>query len=375
MGKKPHFTQERLEECVDENGGFVKCPECEEEFDTSQGVSLHYGYNHEGSISNLFRCKECGRLKFGIGQKNTFCSKWCETYSRVGTFKHLDREYLENKIVNENLRSVDVAEELGLKKSLVHKWVRKYEIGNEYPCPSCQKSFATKQGVSKHHKDKHGESISGTTYTCDYCGEKSWTRKSRDDSSYPRYCDDDCFGASMTGEDNPNKDKDRREKISQTMRENYREGDTQHSERDREWMMENVVNNRDNDYLYEGNNVINDHLISEPIFVEETGRMVRSSWEEEIDLMLYDSGFDYDYEPKRFDIGDRKYMPDFIVESEVVVEVKGYVSEASLEKAESFMAEYPDYTYVVVGSEIPCDKYVPWEERNEFVDRIKKILR
>jgi len=135
------------------------------------------------------------------------------------------------------------------------------------------------------------------------------------------------------------------------------------------------INNRDNDYLYEGNNVIDDHLISEPIFVEETDRMVRSSWEEEIDLMLYDSGFDYDYEPKRFDIGDRKYMPDFIVESEVVVEVKGYVSESSLEKAESFMAEYPDYTYVVVGSEIPCDKYVPWEERNEFVDRIKKILR
>jgi len=355
MGKKPHFTQERLEECVDENGGFVKCPECEEEFDTSQGVSLHYGYNHEGSISNLFRCKECGRLKFGIGQKNTFCSKWCETYSRVGTFKHLDREYLENKIVNENLRSVDVAEELGLKKSLVHKWVRKYEIGNEYPCPSCQKSFATKQGVSKHHKDKHGESISGTTYTCDYCGEKSWTRKSRDDSSYPRYCDDDCFGASMTGEDNPNKDKERREKISQGLIDAYVEGRKKAGHR-------------------------------EQIFVEETGNTVDSSWEKEVDLLLHRSDLEYEYngdgEFKRYEIDEFTHAPDFIipsVDNEVIVEVKGggvmYFQEDKMRKIGQELKDRDDTTYIVYGDvDLECNYHIEYGEEGELLKTIQQIV-
>jgi hypothetical protein len=375
MGKKT-LSQARLEECVDDELNFIECPECgDDDFDSSRGVSMHYGYNHEGSLAYLYRCEECGRLDFGNGKRNTFCSKWCEIYNKTGTFKHFDEDYLREQVEEQGKTVTEIADELDVGMKTVSKWVLEYEIGNKYPCPSCDKSFATKQSVSKHHHDKHDESIAGTYYNCDYCGEENWTPKSKGDPKYPKYCNDDCFGSDMEGEDNPNKSKERREKISQTMKENYEKGETQHSQRDREWMMENVINKRDNDYLYESDNIINGSLISKPVFVEETERTVRSSWEKEIDLLLHNSDLNYCYEPKRFDIGDRKYMPDFIVESEVVIEVKGYVSDGSVDKAEIFMDEYPDYTYLVLGSKIPCDEYVSWEERNEIINRLKEILR
>lgn len=369
------FVHSRLEECVDGNDEIEKCPECDEGFDTSRGVAMHYGYNHEGSIKYLFRCEECGRLKFGNGQKNTFCSKWCEIHSQVGTFKHFNEEYLREEIEEKGKTVTEVADELGVGMGNVSKWTLKYGIGDGFDCPSCDKSFSSKQGVSKHHKDKHGESIAGNYYTCENCGEENWTSRSKDDPKFPKYCDSDCFGESMESENNPNKSKERREKISKTMKKIHSEGLGDFGERDSEWMMENVISERDDSYLYENNNVMNDHLISEPIYIEETERMVRSSWEEEIDLALHESEFEYEYEPKRFDIGNRKYMPDFIIESDVVVEVKGYVSDASLEKAELFMDSYPEYTYFVVGSKIPCDEYVSWEDRDDFIERIKEILR
>lgn len=192
MGEKPYFSQAQLEECTNGDDKFVKCPECKEDFESSRGVSMHYGYNHEGSLKYLFRCEECGRLKFGHGQRNTFCSKYCEIYDRVGTFKHFDEEYLKEQIVRKDKRAVDVAEEISVDSSLIHKWILKYEIGDEYECPSCSKSFATKQGVSKHHNDAHGESISGTKYTCKNCGELFWDMKCDDNHITPQYCSMGC---------------------------------------------------------------------------------------------------------------------------------------------------------------------------------------
>jgi hypothetical protein len=117
--------------------------------------------------------------------------------------------------------------------------------------------------------------------------------------------------------------------------------------------MENVINERDNEYLYGQDYIINDSLISEPVYVEETDRKVRFIWEKEVDLMLYHSDFEYEYESQMFDIGNRKYMPDFIVEESVVIEVKRYVSDDAPNKAEMFMQQLIEYTYFVVGSDIP----------------------
>ena len=37
-------------------------------------------------------------------------------------------------------------------------------------------------------------------------------------------------------------------------------------------------------------------------------------------------------------------------------------------KAKSFMEEFPTYTYVVVGDEMPCNIYIPWDKRSELLE-------
>lgn len=103
------------------------------------------------------------------------------------------------------------------------------------------------------------------------------------------------------------------------------------------------------------------------ITVEETGNTVKSGWEEEIDLLLHESGINYDYEPKRFDLNTRQYTPDFIV-GDNVIEVKGWVDERANARASEFLLTRPQYTYIVVGTEMPCDTHIPWEERETLVD-------
>lgn len=209
---------------TDEDLDFVECPECGfDESDTSRGISMHFGYNHEGDIKNLFRCEECGRLRFGVGQRNTFCSKWCEVYSRVGTFKHSDEEYLRTNIEEEGLQPYEVAEEIGVEVGLVTKWIDKYGIGDEYECPwsGCERSFGTDRGMKQHHEQEHGESIGGYEYECEWCGDTFTSNHSPDSSNSPKYCDDDCFGASMEGENNPNKNTDKRQKLNLDASEVY----------------------------------------------------------------------------------------------------------------------------------------------------------
>lgn len=102
--------------------------------------------------------------------------------------------------------------------------------------------------------------------------------------------------------------------------------------------------------------------------VEETGHVVRSSWEEKIDLLLHDSGLEYEYESQRFDLDNQSmtYLPDFKVDDNIV-EVKGWANEPSQKKAEMFVAEYPDYRYIVVGDKMECDVHIEWEDRDRLV--------
>jgi len=312
MGDKPYFTQARLEECTDENDEFFKCPECDDHFDGSQGVAWHYSYQNEGSIGYLYRCEECGRLKFGSSSKNRFCSKWCETHNRVGTLKHLDKDYLQWKIVEEGLRAVDVAEELGVKKSLIHKWVRKYEIGDEYDCPSCEKSFASKQGVSKHHKDKHGESISGQNYTCKNCGDDFWDMKCESHHITPQFCSMECR---KTG----------------------------------------------------SKNIIHDL----------TGHDLDSTWEKEVDEMLYYSDLEYEHEPETFQVDDTTNKPDFASE-DWILEIKsraGYRDKERLDRVGKHLRDEVDREYIILGEDVdmPCNRFVEWGDREEIVDILSSI--
>ncbi len=98
--------------------------------------------------------------------------------------------------------------------------------------------------------------------------------------------------------------------------------------------------------------------------VEGLSHPVRSSWEEEIAKQLVENDIQYESE-EEFVLSIGSYYPDFVVDA-VVIEVKGFANERSVGKANAFTEEYPSYTYVVVGAEIPCDTRIPWERRSEL---------
>jgi hypothetical protein len=105
-----------------------------------------------------------------------------------------------------------------------------------------------------------------------------------------------------------------------------------------------------------------------PYSVAGISHKVRSSWEAEIATLLVENDITYEYE-REFHLGDGSYYPDFLV-SDYVIEVKGFSDERSVENAENFIEEFPEYTYVVVGDRLPCDVHLSWEERSELIEVI-----
>ena len=98
-----------------------------------------------------------------------------------------------------------------------------------------------------------------------------------------------------------------------------------------------------------------------------TKRTLRSDWEREIDLLLYDAGFEFEYEPEIFEIGGgRKYTPDFRVGGNII-EVKGRLFGGEIQNAARFMREHPKYRYIVVGTELPADVWIPWNDRETLL--------
>lgn len=105
-------------------------------------------------------------------------------------------------------------------------------------------------------------------------------------------------------------------------------------------------------------------------YSEELGFHVRSSWEEEIGLLLKKFNLDFEYESEGFEIDSGLYLPDFFV-GRNIIEVKGWDNDKSRKQAREFMEEYgSEYTYIVVGKEIPADIHIPWEEREELIEVI-----
>jgi replication factor C small subunit len=99
-------------------------------------------------------------------------------------------------------------------------------------------------------------------------------------------------------------------------------------------------------------------------YVDDLGHYVRSQWEYEVATALDDAGVEYEYEPA-FELSESTYYPDFLVD-DTVIEVKG-VAElwGRAGKVEEFMERYgDDYEFVVVGDgELPHDRHF---EKDEF---------
>lgn len=98
--------------------------------------------------------------------------------------------------------------------------------------------------------------------------------------------------------------------------------------------------------------------------------IVRSTWELKIATLLSEAGIQYEYESIVFDYADnRTYTPDFVT-SPYVIEVKGILikEERIKAKAEAAMESLDDRAYVIVGTEVPCDIHIPWENHEEIIE-------
>jgi hypothetical protein len=114
-------------------------------------------------------------------------------------------------------------------------------------------------------------------------------------------------------------------------------------------------------------------LDPEAVHVEKTGNTVRSGWEAEIDGMLFESGIEYQYEGRTFDLGEYTYTPDFVCDGNVVVEVKGYVWDGDRKKARDLMESNPELSYIAVGSELPADRHLPWDKRESLPEVVRSV--
>jgi len=114
---------------------------------------------------------------------------------------------------------------------------------------------------------------------------------------------------------------------------------------------------------------------TDQITVEKTGHTVRSGWEAEIDEMLFENNIEYRYEGRTFDLGEYTYTPDFVCDRGAVIEVKGYIWDGDQQKARDFMERYPELSYLIVGSELPGDYHLSWEERESLPELIQTVQK
>lgn len=83
--------------------------------------------------------------------------------------------------------------------------------------------------------------------------------------------------------------------------------------------------------------------------IEHKGYVFRSSYEVRCADALDRKGIRWEYEPRRFDLGDCTYLPDFYLpEHGVYWEVKGWLGPDSQRKINRFRQVHPDIPLVVV---------------------------
>ena len=103
---------------------------------------------------------------------------------------------------------------------------------------------------------------------------------------------------------------------------------------------------------------------------DHLNHLVRSTWELEVAELLVDASVDYEYESLEISYGEGStYTPDFVT-AQYVIEVKGhlYEPEKVIKKARAAVTDLDNRQYVAVGTAIPADIHIPWENRNQITE-------
>ena len=265
----------------------------------------------------------------------------------------------------------------------------------DWECPTCGDKFSSGKGMKHHHARTHGESL--LINECEWCGDE-FHNQSRDQ----KYCSKECFKESK--------------KVvieCEICGTEFKEVQWRVESRGRKLCSDECVSEWKSDY-FEGHEVSEEtrqklreanlgregywkgkERSEETIrkieeswenrepptvnwqsrLVVDTNDIVDSSWERDFAFLLSHHNLNYE-NPRNtgryFELGHRKYTPDFIVEYDFVVEIKGYLydEDECVRTAEGFMDQYPNYTYIVVGTKLPSDSHLEWENRGRFPELI-----
>ena len=82
----------------------------------------------------------------------------------------------------------------------------------------------------------------------------------------------------------------------------------------------------------------------------DIGHYVRSTWEANVCRILQFRGIAYEYEPRRFDLGDTTYCPDFGFANGRYWEIKGYQTAEWKAKFAKFRMMYPEVEIAIIDS-------------------------
>lgn len=357
----------------------AQCPSCgRTDFKSERGMKTHHTAQHNESLSvESVECENCGKeFESQKTHNRKYCSQDCQHKSLRGEFSgerfkgkglHSTKNDSSNK---ENGKKCPHCGQGGFKNEhglKIHHTKYHGESLVEEPdyadveCPTCgREDFQTLGGMRNHHTMKHDESIAYEMVVCQGCNSKFKSRKSHE-RSYCKQCHDE--GAYITEET--------KRKMSKAKQgENHWAYGLKGEEHpcynktlsdERKQALSKANSGK-------GNGMYGKTSKSEIATVAETGHTVRSSWEKEIDLMLYNNDIDFGYEDERFEFEsvEMTYLPDFIID-EQIIEVKGWADDRSVERAKQFIKEYSQYQYIVVGDEMPCDVHIEWDNREKLM--------
>ena len=96
----------------------------------------------------------------------------------------------------------------------------------------------------------------------------------------------------------------------------------------------------------------------------DLGHMARSSWEANIARVFKRLGISYEYEREVLNLDDICYTPDFFLQNNVIVEVKGFWNDESRKKVAALEKHHPEY------SVLPIDADMYESIRRKFADQI-----
>ncbi len=111
------------------------------------------------------------------------------------------------------------------------------------------------------------------------------------------------------------------------------------------------------------------------VYVDHLGKKVRSTWEYEIALMLFDLGIKHKYESDRIYMRNKTYMPDFYLpDYDLFIEVKGWMNNRSKKTLRQFFKEKPYINLLIIS--LPRYKAIMGNPKIlvTFIERKRKFV-